>query len=208
MNKIVLSLAVLLAVAVNVNGQELALPGTPCADIGVPQGPCTATIPAIGGSVGIQAVFNLLFDPGDQNLGVFVVPGDVVFFEHPPVGPLNPPNTKLWSDVLRFRNIAGVNGSTATIYPDDETGVLLPPGFFPLSANAVARLETQTGTGTDADFTIYIAGSNTYMVHSDAALTPEPGENPEPEPSTIWMLVGGLALVAPRAVKSLAKRTR
>jgi hypothetical protein len=209
MHKIVLSLAVLLAVAVTVNGQQLALPGTPCADIGVPTGPCSATpIPSVSNAVGIQAVFNLLFDPGDNNLGVFVVPGDVVMFEHPPIGSLTNPNPRLWSDVVRFQNIAGRVGSTATIFPDDENGALLPANFFPLSANAVAIVETQTGQGTDVDFTIYTAGTNTYMVHSDAALTPEPPETVEPEPSTIWMLIGGLALVAPRALKSLAKRTR
>jgi hypothetical protein len=82
-------------------------------------------------------------------------------FEHT-IGSLTNPNPWEWSDVLRFRNIAGVNGSTATIYADDENGVLLPAGFFPLSANAQARLEIQTGTGTDADFTIYTAGTNLH----------------------------------------------
>jgi hypothetical protein len=81
MNKLVLSLAVLLAAVVNVNGQQLALPGTPCADIGVPTRLCTGVpLPGISSATGIQAVFNLLLDPGDSNLGVFVVPGDVVLF--------------------------------------------------------------------------------------------------------------------------------
>src|SRR5205085_506433 len=104
--------------------------------------------------VGIQALFNLIFDPGDNNLGVFVVPGDVVMFEHPPVGSLTNPQPSTWSDVVRFQNIPGRIGSTATILPDSETGVTLPPGFL-LSPNAVGIIETQTGTGTDADFTIY-----------------------------------------------------
>jgi len=210
MNKFVLSLAVLFAAAVDVSGQILIAPGTLCADIGVPTGPCTATPPPGIGSVGTQAVFNLLLDPGNNNLGVFVVPGDVVLFEHPPIGSLTNPNPLLWSDVVRFQNIPGVIGSSATILFDTEAGVFLPPGFLPLSANAVGIVETQTGTGTDADFTIYTAGNNTYMIHSDAALTPEPGEPiPDiPEPSTMWLFVGGLASTLPRALNSLPRRTR
>jgi hypothetical protein len=77
--------------------------------------------------VGIQALFNLLNDPGDTNLGVFVVPGDVVLFEHPPVGPLtNSPNPSTWSDLLHFSNIAGIAGSTATIFADLENGFRIP----------------------------------------------------------------------------------
>ena len=193
--KIVLLSALLLLSVAHVRAQNLLLPGTPCADVGVPTGPCTAIPGPSIGSVTIQAVFNLIFDPGDNNLGVFVVPGDVVMFEHPPVGPLTPTQPSLWSDVVRFRNIPGVVGSTATIFADDETGVILPPGFFPLSANAVAILEVQTGTGTDADFTVYIAGSNTYQIHSDAALTPEPFEPGEaPEPSTLLLVAAGLGI--------------
>jgi hypothetical protein len=194
--KTTLLLVALSLAGANLDAQNLIAPGTPCADIGVPTGPCTAS-PSTGPSsaVAIQALFDLIFDPGDNNLGVFVVPGDVVLFEHPPVGSLVNPVPSTWSDVVHFQNIPGVFGSTATLFADGETGVLLPVGFT-LSANAVGIVETQTGTGTDADFTLYTAGSNTYQVHSDAALTPEPPEPGEgvPEPATSLLIGGGLAI--------------
>jgi hypothetical protein len=137
--------------------------------------------------------FNLLLDPGTLSLGIFVVPGDVVLFEHAG-GSLTTPST--WSDVVRFAN--GTNGSTATTFADGEAGPLLPPGFA-LSANAVSIVEVQTGKGDDTDFTVYnpSAGSVTYNIHSDAALTPEPFEPTEgvPEPSTFLLAGGVLSLI-------------
>src|SRR5947208_16160900 len=109
--KTILLMLVLCLSAARVYSQSnLVIPGTPCADIGVPTGPCSAIppTPGISSNVGIQALFNLLNDPGSVNLGMFVVPGDVVLFEHPPVGPLtNPPNPSTWSDLLHFSNVAG-----------------------------------------------------------------------------------------------------
>ena len=176
-------------------------PGTPCSDLGQPApGPCTA---GTGGSIGSSAFANILFDlvndPGTVNLGIFVVPGDVVLFEHPG-GSLNAPAT--WSDVVRFTT--GANSSSATIFADGETGVMVPPGFQ-LSANAVSIVETQTGTGTDADFTVYTAGTAIYNVHSDAALNPEPPEPTEgtPEPSTLTLLIGGSMILVGRARRLL-----
>lgn len=144
-------------------------------------------------------LFDLVNDPGTVNLGIFVVPGDVVLFEHPG-GSLTAPTT--WSDVVRFTT--GADSSSATIFADGETGVVLPPGFQ-LSAKAVSIVETQTGTGTDADFTAYIAGSATYNVHSDAALNPEPPEPMEgtPEPSTLTLIIGGALLLIGRARRDL-----
>jgi hypothetical protein len=144
-------------------------------------------------------LFNLVNDPGTVNLGIFVVPGDVVLFEHPG-GSLTAPAT--WSDVVRFTT--GANSSSATILADGESGVILPPGFT-LSGNAVSIVEVQTGTGTDADFTVYTAGSATYNVHSDAALNPEPPEPMEgtPEPSTLTLLIGGSLLLIGRARRRL-----
>lgn len=200
--KTMLLMLVLCISAARVYSQNLVVPGTPCADIGIPTGPCTAVPPSIGSissNVGIQALFNLVNDPGMVNLGVFVVPGDVVLFEHPPIGPVtNPPNPSTWSDLLHFSNIAGVAGSTATIFADLENGVVGLPVGFTLSANAVGIVEVQTGTGTDADFTVYTAGTNVYQVHSDAALTPEPPEPGEgvPEPSTLFLIGGGLVAAA------------
>jgi len=144
-------------------------------------------------------LFNLVNDPGTQDLGIFVVPGDVVLFEHPG-GSLTAPAT--WSDVVRFTT--GANSSNATMLADGETGVILPPNFT-LSTNAVSIVEVQTGTGTDADFTVYTAGSATYNVHSDAALNPEPPEPTEgtPEPSTLTLLIGGSLLLIGRARQRL-----
>ena len=177
----------------------LGSPGTPCSDLGqTAPGPCLPPPPPSAGlsvpSSLAAVIFDLLNDPGTVNLGIFVVPGDVVLFEHPG-GSLTAPTT--WSDVVRFAT--GANSSTATIFADGENGVILPQNFQ-LSANAVSIVETQTGTGTDADFTVYTAGSATYNVHSDAALTPEPGEPTEgtPEPSTLALFIGGSLLLIGR----------
>src|SRR5215467_6885057 len=102
--KVLLFVLVLCFSGVPAYSQNLIAPGTPCADIGILTGPCAATSSSgttISPNVGIQALFNLLNDPGNTNLNMFVVPGDVVLFEHPPVGPVtNPPNPALWSDLL------------------------------------------------------------------------------------------------------------
>jgi len=199
---------VLCIAGVRAYSQNLIAPGTPCVDIGVLTGPCTAipSPPGISSNVGIQALFNLLNDPGNTNLNMFVVPGDVVLFEHPPVGPVtNPPNPSAWSDLLHFTNIPGIAGSTATIFADLENGVVGLPVGFTLSANAVGILEIQQGTGTDADFTVYNAGSNTYQVHSDAA-SPEIPDPEVPEPSTFILIGGGL--VAASIYKRNSSRRR
>jgi hypothetical protein len=177
-------------------------PGTPCSDLGQPApGPCDTgtTSSSTSRSAVADVLFNLVNDPGTVNLGIFVVPGDVVLFEHPG-GSLTAPAT--WSDVVRFTT--GANSSSATILADGESGVILPPGFT-LSGNAVSIVEVQTGTGTDADFTVYTAGSATYNVHSDAALNPEPPEPMEgtPEPSTLTLLIGGSLLLIGRARRRL-----
>jgi hypothetical protein len=171
------------------------LPGVACADLGVPSGACTGTPTALSQGTPVLAdpTFNLFLDPGTVSLGIFVVPGDAVLFEHSGGSLTNPSS---WSDVVHFAN--GPNGSTATTFADTETGPLLPPGFV-LSTNAVSIIETQTGTGTDADFTVYNpgGGSVTYNVFSDAALTPEPVEPSEgvPEPSTFFLLAGGVLIL-------------
>jgi len=178
----------------------LLSPGTPCSDLGQPApGPCVAGSTSSSSALA-TVLFNLVNDPGTQNLGIFVVSGDVVLFEHPG-GSLTAPTT--WSDVVRFTT--GANSSSATILADGENGVILPANFQ-LSANAVSIVEVQTGTGTDADFTVYTAGSATYNVHSDAALNPEPSEPMEgtPEPSTLTLLIGGsLLLLIGRARRRL-----
>jgi len=179
----------------------LLSPGIPCSDLGQPApGPCVAGSTSSSATSALATVlFNLVNDPGTQDLGIFVVPGDVVLFEHPG-GSLTAPAT--WSDVVRFTT--GANSSSATILADGETGVILPPNFT-LSTNAVSIVEVQTGTGTDADFTVYTAGSATYNVHSDAALNPEPPEPTEgtPEPSTLTLLIGGSLLLIGRARQRL-----
>jgi hypothetical protein len=170
-------------------------PGAPCSDfVAGSAGPCDglatpAAVPTVS-----DPSFVLANDPGTVDLRIFVVPGDVVLFEHSN-GTFGDPTT--WSDVVEFRS--GPNSSTATTFPDGENGVLLPGGFA-LSSNAVSTLETQTGTGTDADATVYTAGSAVYQIHSDAALTPEPFEPSEsvPEPSILALLVGGSLLLVNR----------
>ena len=175
-------------------------PGTPCSDLGqTAPGPCVAGSSSSSSASALAILFNLVNDPGTLNLGIFVVPGDVVLFEHPG-GSLTAPAT--WSDVVRFTT--GANSSSATIFADGENGVILPAGFQ-LSANAVSIVEVQTGTGTDADFTVYTAGTATYNVHSDAALTPEPVEPMEgvPEPSTLALFIGGSLFLIGRVRRRL-----
>jgi hypothetical protein len=177
----------------------LLSPGIPCSDLGQPApGPCTAgsTGSSASASPFADVLFNLVNDPGTVNLGIFVVPGDVVLFEHANGSLTNPAS---WSDLVRFTT--GPNSSFATMFADGEAGT----GPFTLSLNAVSIVETQVGTGTDTDFTVYTAGSATYNVHSDAALTPEPGEPMEgtPEPSTLTLLIGGSLLLIGRARQRL-----
>src|SRR5579864_1937909 len=200
----ILPLMVIIATALAGVATAAALlsPGIPCSDLGQPApGPCVAgsTSSSTSRSAFADVLFNLVNDPGTQDLGIFVVPGDVVLFEHPG-GSLTAPTT--WSDVVRFTT--GANSSSATIFADGENGVILPANFQ-LSANAVSIVEVQTGTGTDADFTVYTAGIATYNVHSDAALNPEPPEPMEgtPEPSTLTLLIGGSLLLIGRARQRL-----
>ena len=170
----------------------LAVPGLPCTDLNsLSVGPCVAgSTPTLAAG----SLFDLTSDPGTVNLGVFVIPGDVVICEHPANCSLT--NPAGWSDLLRFADAKG--GSTATLFADAEGGVGLPLGFA-LSLNALSIVETQTGFGDDRDFTVYTAGTNVYNVHSDAALTPEPGEPSEtPEPSTLALFAGGALILGAR----------
>jgi hypothetical protein len=197
----ILPLMVIIATALTgvATAAALLTPGIPCSDLGQPApGPCVAgsTSSSTSRSAFADVLFNLLNDPGTVNLGIFVVPGDVVLFEHAN-GSLNNPAT--WSDLVRFTT--GPNSSFATMFADGEAGT----GPFTLSLNAVSIVETQVGTGADTDFTVYTAGSATYNVHSDTALTPEPLEPMEgtPEPSTLTLLIGGSLLLIGRARQRL-----
>ena len=195
--RILISLAILLALfsvcASAQNGSPLA-PGTPCPN----GGPCDQTgnpiITVPSAPLGVDPEF-VLNDPSVTPLllatgaPVFVVPGDVVVCEFAGCA-LTSPMTQ-WSDVIEFTN--GANGSTATVFPDLENGVI---GFAgPLSGNAVTLDESVTANVTD-----YVAGTNTYHLLSDSAAQPEPPEPTEtPEPSTIMLLLAGsFALVADR----------
>ena len=167
-------------------GAPIGSPGTPCADIGVLSGPCTApsTTPS---AIATPLAFTFDIFDGNNPLGIFVVPGDVVVFEAPNGSSSNPAT---WSDLVRFQNFPGAGQSTATQFSDLENG--LPP--FTLSANFQTVVEIQTGTGTEADITNYTAGTTIYHIHSDAAspeLQPEPGGD-VPEPSTLLLLGSGL----------------
>ena len=133
-------------------------------------------------------VFNLT-DPSVANLGIFVVPGDVVLFETAS-GSLTDQST--WSDVVHFEDLPGVSGSTAAVFPDLDPGIVLPPGFA-LSANAVGIHEDLV-----KNFTVYTVGTPaaaTYNIFSDCSGPGceilEPGEN-VPEPATAGLVASGL----------------
>ena len=194
----ILPLMVIIATSLASVATAAVSPGTPCSDLGQPApGPCTgSTGSSTSPSAFADVMFNLVNDPGTVNLGIFVVPGDVVLFEHANGSLTNPAS---WSDLVRFTT--GPNSSFATMFADGEAGT----GPFTLSSNAVSIVEVQTGTGTDADFTVYTAGTATYNVHSDAALTPEPPEPMEgtPEPSTLALFIGGSLLLIGRARRRL-----
>jgi hypothetical protein len=151
---------------------------------------------------------SFLLDPdtfdGQTNLPSLVVGGDVVLLEN---GSSQAPSN--WSDVLRFSNNPNVPASatdtTSTVFQFSD----LEAGFaanFVLSSNVRFVQETTTGVGTEADITMYVAsnhslpvaGTNTYNIHSDAALSPElpdPGPEGVPEPSSLALLgLGGLGL--------------
>ena len=107
-----------------------------------------------------------------MSLGIFVVPGKVVLFEHPG-GSLKAPITS--SDVVRYSN--GWNASTAIIFGDDENGEILPAGFhesantdcctYHIDRKRYLSLKRKLGQARTL---------TTYNIHSDAALNPKPGE--------------------------------
>ena len=81
----ILTLMVIIMSALTGVATAAISPGTPCSDLQTAPGPCVAG--TITGSSGPSALADILFDlindPGTLNLGIFVVPGDVVLFEHP-----------------------------------------------------------------------------------------------------------------------------
>jgi hypothetical protein len=180
-----LIIAVAFTAAITANATVSTTPGTPCSDITGENAPCTGTTPASAGILAADPVFNLA-DPSVTNLGIFVVPGDVVLFETAD-GNLRDQST--WSDVVHFEDLANGGGSSATVYPDLDPGIQLPLGFA-LSANAVGQFEDAVNPSTT-----YIAGSATYNIFSDCAgpgcEIPEPNEG-TPEPATAGLLGSGL----------------
>lgn len=119
------------------------------------------------------------------------MPRDLIVFEHLAGGSFSDPKT--WSDLVHF------DSNSYTMYSDGENGFSSIPGGS-LSLNATAITEVQTGTGTEADITIYQAGSATYNVHSDAAGNEgSEGGSDVPEPSTFALLAaGGIFVLAMR----------
>jgi len=151
------------------------LPGTPCIDLGVLDGPCDTDSTSGSAVTLVDPVFNLS-DTSVTALGMFVVPGDVIIFETS-AGSVSDIST--WSDLLHFET--GIGGSTATVFSDldsDGAGEGIPPGFV-LSLNFLTIQETVPPT-------VYVAGSNTYNVFSDFP------ETAVPEPVTMGLLGAGL----------------
>jgi hypothetical protein len=80
-NRLFLIVAVLLVAATTASATVVTTPGTPCADITGENAACTSSTPPSAAILAADPVFNLL-DPSVTNLGIFVVPGDVVLFEN------------------------------------------------------------------------------------------------------------------------------
>src|SRR5215831_2283829 len=122
-NRFPLIIAVVFLAAITASATVSITPGTPCVDITDENAPCTGNPTAA--ILAADPVFNL-GDPSVTNLGIFVVPGDVVLFETA-TGNLTDQST--WSDVVHFEDLANGGGSSATVYFDLDPGVVLPKGF-------------------------------------------------------------------------------
>jgi PEP-CTERM motif len=198
LKRLVVIVAANLTAAVTLNASALIAPGTSCIDVTGQNSPCTASPTGSSQVQGADPTFNLT-DPSVTNLGLFVVPGDVVLFESAN-GTLADQTT--WSDVIHFEDVAGVAGSTATVYFDLDPGINLPPNFV-LSTNAVGISENPVGTGGPGDFTTYTAGSAVYNVFSDSPCCEIPEVEKVPEPAAAGLL--GMGLIA---AFMLRRRTR